>query len=83
MVDKHYDWTSHQADVRPDKIAIVDLDTGLANVSLWKMIDILNHSLVHLYLETWRWHRSLLVLQKPPMNTRSPIATNEFREGFL
>jgi len=28
MADKHYDWTRHQADMRPNKIAIVDLDTG-------------------------------------------------------
>ncbi len=28
MADKHYDWTTHQADMRPNKIAIVDLDTG-------------------------------------------------------
>jgi hypothetical protein len=28
MADKHYDWTSHQAAMRPNKIAIVDLDTG-------------------------------------------------------
>ncbi len=28
MADKHYDWTTHQADMRPNKIAIMDLDTG-------------------------------------------------------
>lgn len=28
MAVKHYDWTSHQAEMRPDKIAIVDLDNG-------------------------------------------------------
>lgn len=28
MTVKHYDWTSHQAQMRPDKIAIIDLDNG-------------------------------------------------------
>lgn len=28
MSIKHYDWTIQQADVRPNKVAIVDLDTG-------------------------------------------------------
>ncbi len=28
MAVKHYDWTSHQAQMRPNKIAIVDLDNG-------------------------------------------------------
>ncbi len=28
MADKHYDWMTHQAEMRPNKIAIVDLDTG-------------------------------------------------------
>lgn len=28
MIVKHYDWTSHHAEVRPDKIAIKRLDTG-------------------------------------------------------
>ncbi len=28
MADKYYDWTAHHADVRPDKVAIIDLDTG-------------------------------------------------------
>ena len=28
MSVKHYDWTEHQANIRPNKIAIKDLDTG-------------------------------------------------------
>jgi len=28
MSVKHYDWTKHQANIRPNKIAIKDLDTG-------------------------------------------------------
>jgi len=30
MAVKHYDWTAHHADMRPEKIAIKDLDTGAA-----------------------------------------------------
>jgi len=28
MAEKHYDWTKYHADIRPDKTAILDLDTG-------------------------------------------------------
>ena len=29
MSVKHYDWTAHHAGMRGDKVAIVDLDTGV------------------------------------------------------
>ena len=28
MAVKHFDWTQYQADIRPEKVAIIDLDTG-------------------------------------------------------
>ena len=28
MATKHYDWVTHHAQIRPGKVAIVDLDNG-------------------------------------------------------